>query len=112
MGALALAIEVADFFLVLPDLVLVSIPPFSLPFSGATSSSLSSASSTALLFFWLGGGAPFARGAASFFCTKFARRLAASLPSLEANAVSASWKRSSVAMVVALGSFNRDSGCY
>ena len=45
------------------------------------------------------------------FCTNFARRRAASLPSPKANAVSASWKRSSVAMAVALGSFNTDSGC-
>jgi len=63
-----LAIEAADFLLLLPDLVLVSISPFSLPFLGAKSSSLSSASA-ALLFFWLGatlvGGAPFARGATS-----------------------------------------------
>ena len=46
------------------------------------------------------------------FCTNFARRRAASLPSPKANVVSASQKRSSVAMVIALGSFNRDSGCW
>jgi len=99
-----LTIEAANLLLVLSDLVLVSIPLFLLPFLGAKSSSLSSTSSAALLFFWLGAtvvdSALFARGAAS--------RAEHSCFGVSA---SASQKRSSVAMVVALGSFKRDSGC-